>query len=371
MIKKIFIVLLAVMSLFSCGKKCNTQVEGVVRGAKNGVLYVMNEQQDGTMSVLDSVEMKKNGKFEFSINEPSTRLCYLTFNKAVPTLAFFVEGVPVNIDAQVDSLSFAKVNGGENQKLYNEFLSYLKEFEARKSDLYIKVLQHSASNGKKDSLELYSQQYTKNIRRQAQYVANYALTHADNEVSPLVATSFLTQNGYSPILDSIASAMSPQVKESVYGKEFTDFIQRAKKSNIGNPAPAFELVKDSTKYSYDKYKGKNLFIAVWTPGQTASREYMLALEKEYIKWRDKGLEVISVAVTNDTMQYEHDTYYLNMPWVDVLENNAKTNSVIKEFALVGNFPMGVLIDKDGLLHARYIEPADLELILPAIEKKNK
>ncbi|MDD4820740.1 MAG: DUF4369 domain-containing protein [Flavobacteriales bacterium] len=369
MIKKIFIVLVAVMSFYSCSKSGNTQISGEIRGAKNGVLYVMSEQEDGTMNVLDSLNMKKDGKFSFSLDVPSTQLCYLTFDKNIPTLAFFVEGVPVEILAQVDSLSFADVKGGENQGFYNEFLSYLKEFEAKKSDLYIKVLKHSAENGNKDSLAEYSRQYNTNIRRQAQYIANFALTHAQNEVSPLVATSFLTQNGYSPILDSISSAMTPQVKESIYGKEYTDFISRAKKSSIGQVAPAFEIVKDSTTYSYDTYKGKNLFIAMWTPGQNASREYMLSLEKEYIKWRDKGLEVLSVAMTKDTMQYEHDSYYLNMPWVDVIQSNTKTNSVIKQFALVGNFPMGILIDKNGILHARYIEPADLELILPAIEKK--
>ncbi|MBO4960947.1 MAG: DUF4369 domain-containing protein [Flavobacteriales bacterium] len=369
MIRKSILFILGMVMLASCSSKEGVKVSGEIKGAKNGTIYLMGETEEGELIVVDSVDMQKDGKFVLYAPQGDAKLYSVSFDRNVPSRSFFIEGVPVSINGVVDSLSSAEVVGGENQRLYSELAVFLNDFKAKKSDLYIKILTHSAETGDKDSLAYYVSSYNKASRLETQYITNFALVNGGYEVSPLVALTFLTVGAYSPILDSIASRFSPSVSESTYGKEYIDFITRARKAQVGQKAAEWEVVKDSVTYNNATYAGKNVFMVLWTDSSNACYEYLFELKKIYEKWNKKGLEVVSVCMSDDKMAYEHDIFYLNMPWVDVMMPKSKNNPLVKSMALVGDYPIGVLIDKDGMIYARYISPSDLENIMKDFNKR--
>ena len=369
MTRNFILFVLCMVLLSGCASREGVEISGEIKGAKNGTLYLLSETEKGDIEVVDSFAMGKDGRFSLYAPQGQTRLYSVSFERNTPMRSFFVEGVPVKIDAVVDSLSSSSVKGGENQRLYDELAVFLKDFAAKKSDLYIKILTHNAENGDKDSLAYYVQSYNKLSRLETQYITNFALVNSTREVSPLVALTFLTVGSYSPILDSIAAGFTPEVCESEYGKEYIDFISRAKAAQVGQKAPKWEVVKDSVVYNNDTYAGKNVLIVLWTDSSNACYEYLFGLKKVYDKWHKKGLEVVSVCMSNDKLAYEHDVFYLNMPWVDVLMAKEKNNPVTSSLAVVGDFPIGVLIDSDGVVYARYISPDDVDMIMKEFSKR--
>ena len=70
MIRIFSVMFLAAAVLVSCGRGGNVVVTGTIQGAKNGTLYLQHEV-DGLYRNVDSVEMKKNGRFELSADVDS------------------------------------------------------------------------------------------------------------------------------------------------------------------------------------------------------------------------------------------------------------------------------------------------------------
>ena len=91
---------LAAAVLVSCGRGGNVVVTGTIQGAKNGTLYLQHEV-DGLYRNVDSVEMKKNGRFELSADVDSPEVYYLAFGKSAPVISFFAEPGTVNVSARI------------------------------------------------------------------------------------------------------------------------------------------------------------------------------------------------------------------------------------------------------------------------------
>ena len=367
MIRIFSVMFLAAAVLVSCGRGGNVVVTATIQGARNGTLYLQHEV-DGLYRNVDSVEMKKNGRFELSADVDSPEVYYLAFGKSAPVISFFAEPGTVNVSARIDSLSSAKVTGGKNQELYTSFMEYMRDFASRKNDAYIKILQASAADGNKDSLQAYSNAYSGLERRQAQFIANFAVTNASYEIAPLIAYTFLNK-GYSPILDTIKSKMPQNILASKYGREFSSFVEQAKNTLVGMKAPQFEMSQDSLSFSSEDYAGKYMFLVVWAAGDEVNSDYITSLKDVYAKWHGKGLEVLSSCISADDQQYGYDTYYLSMPWTEIRDARGVKNTVAEKFALTGNLPASVLIAPDGTILAKYITPSDLDKVLAYLQDK--
>jgi hypothetical protein len=66
------------------------------------------------------------------------------------------------------------------------------------------------------------------IRRKYLYTANFALNNGDSEAAAYIALTEL-YDANTKILDTVHSALSIQVKKSVYGKRLDDYINKIKK----------------------------------------------------------------------------------------------------------------------------------------------
>lgn len=365
---KICVAAVCVLLAAGCSGGKTFKVKGAIDGAKNGVLYLQKEE-DGRYVNLDSLEMGKSGRFELSAPVEDPQMYYLAFGKAEPVVSFFAQGGEITIDAHIDSLEQARIKGGKDQELYAEFMTYMRDFATRKNDIYLDILRSSAVDGDKDSVAVYTSMYESLERRQMQFVANFTVSHPDSYLSPLLAYTFLNK-GYSPLLDTIAAKLSPEVMNSRYGKDFSGFISNAKSTLVGMNVPDFELVKDSVVYSPKTFAGKNLFVVVWTSGNQQNIDYMSALKQVYEKWHDKGLEVLSSCIGGGDEEYGYDIYSLNMPWTEIRDARGIKNALVDRFALTGNLPAGVLIGRDGTILARYISPEDLSKVLDYLAKNN-
>ena len=365
---KICVAAVCVLLAAGCSGGKTFKVKGTIDGAKNGVLYLQKEA-DGRYVNLDSLEMGKNGRFELSAPVEDPQMYYLAFGKAEPAVSFFAQGGEITIDAHIDSLGQARIKGGKDQELYSEFMNYMRDFATKKNNIYLDILRSNAVDGDKDSVAVYTAMYESLERRQLQFVANFAITHPDSYLSPLLAYTFLNK-GYSPLLDTIAAKLSPDVMNSRYGKEFSGFVTNAKSTLVGMSAPDFELIKDSAAYSPKTFAGKNLFVVAWTSGNQQNIDFLSALKQVYEKWHDKGLEVLSSNIGGSDEEYGYDIYSLNLPWIEVRDARGVKNVLVDKFALTGDLPAGVLIGRDGTILARYISPEDLSRVLDYLAKNN-
>jgi len=249
--RKVLIFVFGILVVYSCSKEnTNTMyVNGNIKGLKKGTLY-LQKQQDSLIISVDSIHVSGTEKFVLTDEVTSPEMYFLTLGNGIKKIAFFGEKDTIYISSTLDKFELkAKITGSKNQDLLDKFLEIKKkfsnqnldlikeEFEARKSgvqdsiDLVTKKLKDlineefdARKSGGQDSLDIVTTKLRNLNRRMYLYTTNFAVNNADFEVAPYIALTELV-NANIRLLDTINSSLSPEIKNSKYGKQLNVFIE--------------------------------------------------------------------------------------------------------------------------------------------------
>nr|WP_299346547.1 DUF4369 domain-containing protein [Allomuricauda sp.] len=226
---KRFLALFFVIVLFACGSNSepNMLVSGNIKGLKKGVLY-FQKPMDTTLITIDSLEIKGDGNFAFEYNLESPEIFYLYLdkednNEVNDRIPFF--GEPGNITINTTWKSFdsgPKVLGSKSQEKLEEYNDMISQFNIKELML---SQQASSLEIASDSIQLDSIQklIAKNILSRYRYTLNFGLNNGDSFVTPYLMLKE-AKEANPKYLDSVYGALTPEVLDSKYGKEFKEFL---------------------------------------------------------------------------------------------------------------------------------------------------
>lgn len=229
--KKLAYIFLAFLIVACSNEKHDLTVKVEVDGLKKGVLYLKKIKNNNLITV-DTVSV--NGQSDILLHATSLQspeVYYLFLNKnssEEDKIVFFADKGITKIKTSVKSFSFgAKINGSEQQKIYEEFKFMKSRFNNQTLDLVKEKLEALQT---KDSTKLKDIQdkSDSNLKRRYLFTVNFALNHKDSEVAPYLALTEI-YNANIKLLDTINNVLSPKVKTSKYGKELQIFIDEIKK----------------------------------------------------------------------------------------------------------------------------------------------
>ena len=220
----IFLVVLAV----SCDKDNDTNftLKGKIKGLKKGVVYL---QKDGDSSVinLDSLVITGQPEFTLKTNLEEPILLYLKLFKndgEEHYIPFFADKGVTEINTTLKNFSFdAKIVGSEQQKLLEDYLEIMSQFNDQNLDIIQNSFLAQKANDSIaiDSLNLLSNRL---VKRKYSYTIQYALNHRDSELAPYLALYEIPSAN--PIyIDSVYKGLTDDVKDSYYGKKLGEFIE--------------------------------------------------------------------------------------------------------------------------------------------------
>ncbi|MEN8187656.1 MAG: DUF4369 domain-containing protein [Bacteroidota bacterium] len=228
--KKILFTVLATVLIFSCSKESeNTMyVKGNVKGLKKGTIY-LQKQIDSLIVSVDSAVVKGSSEFLLEDKIVSPEMYYLALKDTKKKIPFFGEKDTVSITTNLDKFVVrAKIKGSENQDLLDDYYDIKSKFNDQNLDL-IKAEFEAKISGNQDSIALVEKSLKNLIRRKYLYTTNFAINNAAYEVAPYIALTELN-NATLKLLDTINASLSPKVKESTYGKQLDDFINKIKET---------------------------------------------------------------------------------------------------------------------------------------------
>ena len=229
--RKFFIVCF-VLTIVSCSKEKelgNMIVQGQIEGLKKATLY-LQKMKDTLVVSVDSISLMGDDKFILTDNVESPEMYYLTFdtNVSEKRIMFFGEKGTITINDDVANFGVdTKIEGSENQKVFDEYKKMTSRFQGKQLDLMKANFdaQKAKDTKKADSLVKVSERY---IRNRYLFSVNYALTHPDAEASAFIALTDLVDANIK-LLDTINNSLTEKVKSSIYGKKLTKFISDIKK----------------------------------------------------------------------------------------------------------------------------------------------
>ena len=208
------------------------QVEVFVKDLKKGTLY-LERVQDSILVAVDSMQItqEKPIVLEADLNHPELFYVLLDRNKADDfdnRIPFFGEAGNISIQTTLEGyVTKAEVVGSPTQDIFNSYNKVISQFNNEELDLLAAYLQAQISQNS-DSLALLEKQSASLAKRKILFTANFAVNNNNSVIAPYLALYNLT-SGSKTLLDTIASSMSDDVRNSSYGKQLRDYLADAEK----------------------------------------------------------------------------------------------------------------------------------------------
>ena len=204
-------------------------VKGRIEGLRKGNLF-LQKIQDTVLINVDSTQVNGTPGFEFQTPIETPEVFYLYLDKEDgdslnDRILFFGEKGQIEINTLLKTFeSSAQISGSENQELLQEYLSFNRKFNDQNLVLMQGFYEAQIAQNKEraDSLQ---NKIDNLLKRRYLYTINFAAKNTDKNIAPYLA---LTQvyDANVALLDSIAIKMTPEVRESKYGKEFISYLEQ-------------------------------------------------------------------------------------------------------------------------------------------------
>lgn len=228
--KAISFILLAVLAV-SCGKDndANFTLKGTVKGLKKGVVYL---QKDGDSSIVNIDSMVINGEPDFVLqtNLEEPMLLYLKLFKNdghEHYIPFFADKGVTEVNTTLKNFNFdSKIKGSKQQELLDGYLDVMSQFNNQNLNVLEQRFMAQKANDSIaiDSLDKLANQL---IKRKYSFTIQYAMNNKDSEVAPYLAL-YEARNANPVYIDSIYNNLTPEMKDSFYGKKLGEVVAQRK-----------------------------------------------------------------------------------------------------------------------------------------------
>ncbi|MFC5531703.1 redoxin domain-containing protein [Cohnella yongneupensis] len=114
----------------------------------------------------------------------------------------------------------------------------------------------------------------------------------------------------------------------------------------GDKTPGFKLADlNNVAHDWKEYEGKPVILNFWGTFCPPCRDEMPALQKEYEKWHDQGLELVGINLSEDGITVERFASEVGAQFPILLDNDKKTE---RAFGLK-QYPTTFFIAADGTI----------------------
>ncbi len=233
LMRNILLASIVVFGFSACDDPGNTRIQGTIKGLDKGELRL--EKIDDTLLVtLDSLRIYDSPDFSFSLDleEPEVLYLSLKFDDSITEtryMPFFAEPGNVEIKTSLEGFGYdQKITGSVNQGVWDEF----KLLQGRYNDRQLELIQAELAAGQQNnSKEVQSVQGQRQKLLSARYLAtvNFAKNHSDLPIAPYLMLAEIPDVNLK-YQDTILKLLSPEIKNSKYGKALESFVNRQKDS---------------------------------------------------------------------------------------------------------------------------------------------
>ncbi len=363
--KKI-IFILASLAIFSCNKDAKNayHITGNLTGFEEGEMVYVNKVSDANRAIIIDSTKINNGKFEIDLPNVETKdFNYLTFEKSSKgNILLIAENSLITITADVSNLRAAKIEGGEENIIFSDFLNKI----SAQADVQASITEQT--NEAKSTGD-----YTafKEIKRRSD-----SLQEAQKEMRfRMVKEHPKTVTGIMALSDlvsfktiSVAEAkgfydnLPLELKESRLGINLNTSINSIVeiKNQIGDKVIDFTAPSLSgEKFNLKSNLGKITILDFWASWCRPCRLENPNVVRVYNKYKDKGLEIIGISFDQSKEKWQNAVDKDGLIWKHVSNLKGWKEPLGKPFG-VRSIPATFLLDEKGVIIAKNLRGQALE-----------
>ncbi|MFD1143125.1 thioredoxin-like domain-containing protein [Larkinella insperata] len=347
--------------VFSQAPSVRYSIKGYLTNLKGRTVYLAPpfHPENGPIGfVLDSC-VSTDGHFSFqgSIGEAKYISLRIKGGKQDRLKLFILDNTPTTIIGNADSLEQISILGSpalQHQvildKSLESYLTRLKELERLRGE--------AIQKGDQNQDIIYARQY------QSLNQDITAIKSAFIESYPKSLVSLFELNTILPFLpkekaQTLWNQLEYSLQQHSVGKRIHDQVFDRKKE-ARQDFPNLILADQKNKpVSLLNYKGNVVLIDFWASWCDHCRQEHNRLKSLYKQYKDKGLQIVSISVDEDTNAWKKALQKAGLPWTQ-LSDRVGTRNVVGTQYRDGSIPINLLIDKDGYVIRKGLHGPELE-----------
>ena len=366
--------MMIILLLISCSRD-DMRIEGKLTNCTSSKVY-FDEVDVYLTRAIDSVKLKKNGKFRFRDNARFPKFYQLRMMEEGTIQLLMEPGERAIIRADCkDFQNSLEIKGSEGSVLVNEIVFALSKI-IDKLDSINNIYENTTDLTLRDDLV---KEYKEIMNDHRKYTIDFILKHSTSLASFralyqqyneefFVLNKLRDLQFYKIVTDSLVKKY-PRVKQVIVLKQNTQkllsqyysqkLLSFADADDIGLPEIALPDSKGDT-INLKSLKGKYILLSFWATWNNPSTDNNLGLKDVYQKYQSKGFEIYHVSLDKSIETWNRSVIFDELKWINVIDT-AFPNSQAAGVYNVQLLPANYLIDKDfSTIIAKNLLPAQLD-----------
>jgi len=351
--------------LFGILIACNTtpdgfKLEGTLSGeVDNGTQVFLKKTDDANQLIEVDTTTIENGKYTFTGTSALPELHYLLINKVRGNIPVVLENGSIEVNAQKDSLAFAKMKGTLQNDLFADFLEESRSL-ARRARSMSDEMRNATAQQDTASMTSLRDEYFELQEEARTFEIKFAKEHPEALISALIIEKVLATKGLPENeIKELYEALTPTIKETVVGQRIKDKLDKLVNTSIGSKAPNFTAPTPAgDELALNDVLGKVTIVDFWAAWCKPCRAENPNVVQVYNKYHDKGLNILGVSLDRRAEDWTKAIEDDGLVWNHV--SNIQYFDEIAELYNVKAIPATFILDENGVIIAKDLRGAALE-----------
>ncbi len=369
--KRLVWIIIAVFALQACKEHTGYTIKGDLADADGQKVVLKKVTIDMEPVGIDSCVVK-NGKFEMkgTVEYPEYSLLYVGKNGPAQ---FFVENSVIDVVFDLKNMQDSKITGSKENDLFDEFNNGMAEFEKsikKVNDDYMSLKLSGETDAEKE--KGYLAQMDEIRQQRIDYMMKFTTDHPNSMVTALVVDKTLSYYITADQMETYANGFDEVNSKSPWVQSIKEKAGAAKRLAEGQPAPDIKLpAPNGDVIALSDYTGKDKYVLIdfWASWCRPCRMANPHVVKLYNKYKDKGFEIVGISLDRDKGEWVQAIEADGLTWPQMSDLKFWQSAAAKLYS-VNSIPYTVLLDKEGKILAKGLQPNDLEKKLAELLETN-
>lgn len=295
----------------------------------------------------------RNNKFMFtgSVDKPELWILFIE-NHRIP---FVIENADISIKIYPDS---TRISGTKTNDDFQQFIDKSNAYKKQITEVYNKHQAAIDSPEERERLENLYQEMEKSWQSQ---VASFVKENINNPAGQNALQSMVGSLSLGELKAIITKVDSTNLHNKPV-QNAIDRIEVMEKTAIGQFYTDIQaFTPSSERIALSDYAVKNKYIVLhfWASWCAPCRQNMPELVSVYDKYKNHGLEIVSLSIENDKNQWTRAINELGMNWPQMSDLSGWDSRNLKAYDITA-IPQLILIDKEGYIINKTYNLSDIE-----------
>ncbi len=384
--KRLFFLLFIIILFSGCKKKSSFTIRGVLE-AKSSEFIHFSRFELNTPILIDSVKIKKNGKFRFRIkaSEPDFYKVSITPENFITLLAEPGENIRLHFGSSdlFNNYSVTGSAGSEKLRVLDQDLIDTRKRLDSLSIAYEKASEEPGFDIRGPELEAI---FNDLIREQRRKNIGFIITNTTSLAAIKALYQRIDADTYvlfdqkdlqylKIVTDSLKKYYPNSKHVQALSRDFENEMSLMYTNQLERISDQIEPLKlnpelkntEGKRISLESLRGKYVLLTFWSARSADCINENLELKEYYKLYNKKGFEIYQINLDADENIWKTAVKYDELPWISTREDNPANPETARLFN-VKSLPTNYLFDREGTIIASNLHGRSLKLKLEQLFK---